>query len=182
MADALAWRMVAALAQQLGAQRFQAISRAVLAVRPASDARVSLFAPSLAQILAQAQAPHPALLAQQFDALFKAEQLRLASRLDLIALPPVAFSARPMSGSAVEVHYQVGKAGADEQPFSVRYVELNPWDGELAPESLARVDTARSGVLPASFARGTRLFTTVERREAQLGCSVRVAAQRWELR
>jgi hypothetical protein len=68
LSDALAWRMVSSLAQQMGEQRFQALSRSVVAVRPPDDARASLFEPSFAQLLAQAQAPDQAMLAQQLDA------------------------------------------------------------------------------------------------------------------
>jgi len=182
LADALAWRMVSSLEQGLGEQRFQAVSRAALAARPPNDARAVLLAPSLDQLLEQAGAPHGAALARQFDAMFKADQLRLATRLDLIALPPVVFRARPMRGSSYEIHYQVGEPGAVEAPFSVHYAELGPWDGQLAGETLARIDTARSGILPASYVAGARLFTAVERHEALLGCSVRVAAQRWEVK
>ncbi|MDB5951312.1 MAG: hypothetical protein JWR65_3167 [Massilia sp.] len=42
LSDALAWRMVSSLAQQMGEQRFQARSRSVLAVRP-PDARGPRF-------------------------------------------------------------------------------------------------------------------------------------------
>ena len=80
LGDALAWRMVSSLAQQMGEQRFQALSRAVLAVRPPDDARASLFEPSFAQLLAQAGAPDQAMLARQFGRLFSAEQARLAAR------------------------------------------------------------------------------------------------------
>lgn len=182
LSDALAWRMVSSLAQQMGEQRFQTLSRSALAVRPPDDARASLFEPTFAQLLARAQAPDQATLARQFGSLFRAEQVRLAATLDQIATPKVSFTARPMEGSTFEVHYQVGKADGDVPPFSVRYVTLGPWASELAAESLARVDATRAGVLPASFARGTRLFTAVERREARLNCSVRLAAQRWEVK
>lgn len=185
LSDALAWRMVSSLAQQMGEQRFQALGRAVLAVRPPNDARASLFEPSFAQLLARAQAPDQAMLARQFARLFSAEQARLAGTLDQIAMPRASFTARRMEGSAYEVRYQLGAAddeAAAKLPFSVRYVTLGPWDAQIAAEVLARVDTTRAGVLPASFARGTRLFTAVERQEALLGCSVRLAAQRWEVK
>lgn len=182
LSDALAWRMVSSLAQQMGEQRFQALSRTVLAVRPPDDARASLFEPSFAQLLADAKAPDQAMLAEQFGRLFSAEQARLASTLDQIAMPQVSFTARPMEGSTYEVHYQVGKADGAPLPFSVHYVTLGPWDAEIPAEVLSRVDTTRAGVLPASFPRGTRLFTAIERREALLDCSVRLAALRWEVK
>jgi hypothetical protein len=181
LADALAWRMVASLAQQMGESRFQALSRALLAERPPGDARASLLEPGLAQLLAQAGAPDQAMLTQQFNQLFGAEQARLAGTLAQIAIPRTSFTARRMAGKAYEVHYQVGASAGDVAPFSVLYATLGPWDGEIPAEALARVDSVRDGVLPASFARGTRLFTAVERREALLGCSVRLAARRWEV-
>lgn len=182
LSDALAWRMVAALAQQMGEARFRDLSRKALAVRPPDDARASLFEPSLVQLLAAAGAPDQAKLGRQFDQLFSAEQVRLAGELAPIATPQVTFRARPMDGGAYEVHYQVGKSGAQAQPFSVRYAKLGPWDAAIPAESLARLDVTRNGVLPASFARGTRLFTAVERREELLGCSIRLAGQRWEVK
>lgn len=182
LSDALAWRMVSSLAQQMGAQRFQALGRTALAVRLPDDARASLFEPGFAQLLAQAGAPDQSMLARQFERLFSAEQVRLASTLDQIAIPQVSFSARRMEGRSYEVHYQVGKADGQAAPFSVRYVTLGPWDAQIPAEVLSRVDTTQAGVLPSSFARGTRLFTAVERREALLDCSVRLAAQRWEVK
>ena len=182
LADALAWKMVASLAQRIGAPRFQALSRSVLAVRPPDDARASLFAPGFDGLLEQHGAPDRATLTRQFQQVFGAEQARLAATLDRIAIPQVRFSARRMAGKAYEVHYQAGPAAGEVPPFSVLYATLGPWDGELPAELLARVDGTRAGVLPASFARGTRLFTALERREAALGCSVRLAARRWELK
>jgi hypothetical protein len=182
LGDALAWRMVSSLAQQMGEQRFQDLSRKVLAVRLPFDARASLFETSFAQQLVAAGAPDQAMLARQFDRLFSAEQMRLASTLDQIAIPHVSFTARPMKGRTYEVHYQVGKADGATPPFSVRYVMLAPWDAEIPDEVLGRVDTSRAGVLPASLTRGTRLFTAIERREALLGCSVRLAARRWDVK
>ena len=182
LSDALAWRMVSSMAGQMGAQRFQSLARAVLAARPPADARASLFEPGVATLLARAGAPDIAALARQFDSTLNGEQMRLAASLDRIALPAVAFKAQPMEGSTYEVHYLVGKPNDQARPFSVRYVELGPWDAALPPESLVRVDSERSGVLPASFARGTRLFTAVELREPLLGCSVRLAARRWEVK
>jgi len=182
LADALAWRMASSLAQQIGEQRFRALNQAALALRPAEDARVSLFAPSFAQLLKQSQAPDQAVLAKKFGELFKSEQERLASSLDRVVMPQVKFTARPMQGSTYEIHYQVSDAETSTEPFSVRYATVAPWDASIPAATLARVDTTRSGVLPASYARGTRLFTALERRDPLLGCNVRLAAQRWEVK
>ena len=182
LSDALAWRMVSSMAQQMGAPQFQSFSRALLAVRPAPDARASLFEPGLERLLANAKAPGVAALATRFEGVIAAEQTRLAAKLQQLALPSASFKALPMEGSVYEVHYLVGKAGSAPAPFAVRYAELGPWDAALQGEKLARVDSERSGVLPASFERGARLFTAVDMREPQLGCNVRLAAQRWEVR
>lgn len=182
LADALAWRMVASLAQDMGESRFQALARSVLAERPPGDARASLFAPDFPRLLAQSGAPDQAGLTRRFHGLFAAEQARLARALDGIAIPQASFSAQRMAGNTFEVHYRLGPAAGEAPPFAVLYVALKPWDGEIPPEALARVDSTRAGVLPASFPRGTRLFTAVERREALLGCSVRLAARRWEVK
>jgi len=180
LADALAWRMTSSLAQQIGAARFQALSRAVLAERPPGDVRAALHDPGFARLLAQAGAPDQAALARRFEALFGAEQARLAGTLDRIDVPQTRFSAQHMRGTSFEVHYTPGPA-ADPAPFAILYATLGPWDGEIPAEALSRVDATHAGVLPTSFARGTRLFTALERREALLGCSVRLAARRWEV-
>jgi len=182
LADALAWRMVSSLAQQTGEPRFRALAQSVLVERPPGDARASLFDPGFARLLAGAGAPDPAMLTQQFERLFGAEQARMAGTLDRIAMPKAQFTAKRMAGKAFEVHYRFGPPAGEAPPFSILYHVLGPWEGEIRPEALARVDSTRAGVLPASFARGTRLFTAVERREALLGCSVRLAAQRWEVK
>ena len=71
--------------------------------------------------------------------------------------------------------------GAEEQPINLRQVR-DEAEYKAIVKALARVDGTRAGVLPASFARGTRLFTALERREPLLGCSVRLAARRWEVK
>ncbi len=182
LADALAWRMVASLAQDMGAPRFQALARSVLAERPSGDGYASLFAPDFPRLLAQSGAPDQAGLTRRFHALFGAEQARLGRALDGTSIPQARFSAQRMAGNTFEVHYRLTPSADEAPPFAVLYVTLKPWDGEIPSESLARVDSTRAGVLPASFPRGTRLFTAVERREALLGCSVRLAAQRWEVK
>jgi ABC-type transport system involved in multi-copper enzyme maturation permease subunit len=153
LADALAWRMVTSLAQQMGEPRFQALSRSVLAERPPGDARASLFAPGFATLLAQAGAPDQAMLARQFDKLLDAERARLAGTLDRIAVPQAGFTAQRMAGKTFEVHYRMGPAAGDVPPFSVLYVALGPWDGEIPPEALARVDSTRAGAAGLVHAR-----------------------------
>jgi hypothetical protein len=178
LGDALAWRMVTSLSAQMGAAQFQALSRRALIVPPSSAVHDALLAPTMAQLLAQSHGPDLAALARAVEALGAAEQRRLGARLDAIVLPAVTFAARRMDGRSYEVGYTVDAAAA---PFAVRYTELQPWSAELSNAALARVDAAGSGVLPASFARGTRLFTAVERDDPQLGCKVRLAAQRWSV-
>ncbi|MEO7576740.1 MAG: hypothetical protein ABIT83_03915, partial [Massilia sp.] len=72
-------------------------------------------------------------------------------------------------------------AGTVAPPFAVRYFELNPWDSELAEEQPERVDARGPGVLPATFAAGTRLYTAVEQYVPALACTVRLSARRWAL-
>jgi hypothetical protein len=181
LSNALAWRMVSSLAARLGEPRFTAMSRALLAARPSNDARASLFPGSLDRLLAQAGAPDRATLARELDALLTADQARLAASVGKIAVPRIALAAHKMAGSTFEVRYSLG--GADGATlYAVRYVSLGPWDAEIAPELMARVDATRDGVLPASYARGTRLYTAVERREDVLGCNIRLASQRWEVK
>ena len=183
LADALAWDLVSTLHARLGEPGFQAFARAALAEHRSREAWGRWSRPSLAEQLALAHAPDLPTLARQVEGGRGGQAARFAAALDALGLAPIRFKAAPMAGGgAFEVAYQVGAPGAAAAPFAVRYVELKPWDGELAEESLARVDATANGVLPASFARGTRLFTAVERRIDSLGCTARLAAQRWELK
>lgn len=180
LGDALAWRGVALLAQQLGPAGFRQLSTAVLGIRLPNDVRTPLLETSFDDAWRHAAAP----AFQGFAADLRAQLLAdLGSRAitDTLQPEPVAFQAATMGGGILEVHYGVGANGAAHAPFAVRYAEIGAWQPELERDSLSRVDATRSGVLPRSFQRGTLLFTAIEMRNEHLGCDLRLGARRWEL-
>jgi hypothetical protein len=82
-----------------------------------------------------------------------------------------------MRGTTYEVRYAPPSSWTG--PFSVRYLQLGPWAGELERSELGRVDATSSGVLPLTVALGARLFIAFERHEDALACTTRSGARRW---
>lgn len=179
LGDSLAWRATQVLATSLGEQKFRDLSRALFSVRPPGDIRAFLGEKSVDELLRRAGMPGTKALADSLQATLQRESAGLAT------LPPwkVSFRAAPMRGSTFELRYAVASADATPLPsFAVRYIRVGPWKGELTRASMERVDATASGVLPASFPRGERIFTAVEVHSPQLGCTVRLGARRWEVR
>ncbi len=181
LSDALAWRAVALLAQELGPDRFRQLTTALFGRHLPDDARAAFLESSFNDAWRHADAPAFPAFADGLRAALQADQVRVAAIPDAIVQEPVIFQAAAMRGSAFEVHYRLGAINATNPPFAVRYAEIGPWQPELDRESLARVDATRSGVLPRSFQRGAILFTAIELRDTHLACTLRLGARRWEL-
>jgi hypothetical protein len=181
LSDALAWRAVALLVQELGPDRFRQLTTALFGRRLPDDARAAFLESSFNNAWRHADAPAFPTFAEGLRVALQADQVRAAATPDAIVQAPVIFQATAMGGSAFEVHYRLGAINAANPPFAVRYAEIGPWQPELDRESLARVDATRSGVLPRSFQRGAILFTAIELRDTHLACTLRLGARRWEL-
>jgi len=180
LSDALAWRAVTLLSQQLGPERFHQLISALLGKRLPDDARAPLLEPSFDDAWQRARAPAFPMFAEGLQAGLLA-YLGAGAERDAQPQEPVDFAAAAMGGSAFEVHYRFGASDASHPPFAVRYAEIGAWQPELDRDSLSRVDATRSGVLPRSFQRGTMLFTAIELRDVRLACTLRLGARRWEL-
>jgi hypothetical protein len=181
LSDALAWRAVALLVQELGPDRFRQLTTALFGRHLPDDARAAFLESSFNNAWRHADAPAFPAFADALRAALQADQARVAAIPDAIVQEPVIFQAAAMRGSAFEVHYRLGAINAASPPFAVRYAEIGPWQPELDRESLARVDATRSGVLPRSFQSGAILFTAIELRDPHLSCTLRLGARRWEL-
>jgi hypothetical protein len=181
LSDALAWRAVALLVQDLGPDRFRQLTTALFGRRLPDDARAAFRESSFNNAWRQADAPAFPTFAEGLRAALQADQVRVAATPDAIVQEPVIFQAAAMRGGALEVDYRLGAINSMNPPFAVRYAEIGPWQPELDRESLARVDATRSGVLPRSFQRGAILFTAIELRDTHLACTLRLGARRWEL-
>jgi hypothetical protein len=181
LSDALAWRAVALLVQDLGADRFRQLTTTLFGRQLPGDPRAAFLESSFNAAWWHADAPAFPKFAEELRAALQADQIRVAAVTDAIVREPVIFQAAAMHGGAFEVHYRLGAINAANAPFAVRYAEIGPWQPELDRESLARVDATRSGVLPRSFQRGAILFTAIELRDTHLACTLRLGARRWEL-
>lgn len=181
LSEALAWRAVALLVQDVGPDRFRQLTTALFGRHLPDDARAAFLESSFNDAWRRADAPAFPTFAEGLRAALQADQVRVAVIPDAIVQKPVIFQAAAMRGGAFEVHYRLGAINATNPPFAVRYAEIGPWQPELDRETLARVDAIRSGVLPRSFQRGAILFTAIELRDTHLACTLRLGARRWEL-
>jgi ABC-2 family transporter len=181
LSDALAWRAVALLVQDVGPDRFRQLAMELFGRHLPDDARAALLESSFNDAWRRVDAPAFPTFAEGLRAALQADQVRGAAIPDAIVQEPVIFQAVAMRGGAYEVHYRLGAINATNPPFAVRYAEIGPWQPELDQESLSRVDATRSGVLPRSFQRGAILFTAIELRDKHLACTLRLGARRWEL-
>ncbi len=181
LSDALAWRAVALLVEELGPDRFRQLTTELFGRHFPDDARAAFLESSFDNAWRHADAPAFPTFAEGLRAALQADKVRVALIPDAIVQEPVIFQAAAMRGGAFEVHYRLGAINGTNPPFAVRYAAIGPWQPELDRESLARVDATRSGVLPRSFQRGAILFTAIELRDTHLACTLRLGARRWEL-
>jgi hypothetical protein len=181
LSDGLAWRAASLLTEQLGANRYHDLMKALFGARLPEDGRAPLLEESVDHAWSRSGAAPLPEFAGRLQATLEDEQRTLAGQLKSIDLKRPTFAAVSMGGRVYEVHYSLGGSGSKVTPFAVRYSAIGPWQTELDRESLARIDANRPGVLPNSFERGVRIFTAVERRDSQLDCTVRLGARRWEI-
>lgn len=182
LGDALAWRATEWLSVSLGEENFRQLARALFGQRPTSDIRAFLSEKAVDELLQSAGAPAIDALADQLQRAIHAEGAGIADRVPSLLQWSVQFEAVPMRGSLFELRHAVTPPGSEpREPYAVRYKRLRPWDGELTRASMDRMDATASGVLPASFPRGERVFTAVEIYSPQLQCIVRLGARRWEV-
>ena len=181
LSDALAWRAVALLVEELGPDRFRRLTTMLFGKHLPDDARAPFLESSFNNAWRHADAPALPTFAEGLRAALQADQAGAAALPNAIVQEPVVFQAATMRGRAFEVHYRLGAINATNPPFAVRYAVIGPWQPEMDRESLARVDATRSGVLPQSFQRGAILFAAIELRDTHLACTLRLGARRWEL-
>jgi hypothetical protein len=181
LSDGLAWRAASLLTEELGANQFQGLMKALFGTRLPDNGRAPLLEESLNRAWSQSGALPLSNFADRLQGALEDGQKKLEAQLKSIDLSRPTFAAVSMGGGVFEVHYGMGEGGRKALPFAVRYGAIGPWETELDRESLARIDASRPGVLPNSFERGFRIFTAIERRDSELACTVRLGAQRWEI-
>lgn len=183
LADALAARVVAVLADRLGPERFQAFARSAFSKRPPDDLRAFLTERSVESLLAAQSGPTLGELGALAREAVEASRPSLAPGLAQVRRFVTEAQPAPASRASLEVRLAL-RPDPDAGPvdYTVLYRALQPWADELTRVELSRFDTRGRGVLPQTFPRGTRLFSAFEVREPALGCAVRLDARRWELR
>jgi len=164
LAGAFAWRAVQALHERLGPQRFQALMRAALGQRTSDDARSLLKVPATDDLLEEAGVPLPRL----------AQSLNRAG----LQLPPAALQVKAsrLAGDMFELRYRI--TGAPASGARVRYKVLQPGEPYVQSEETYWAGAGTSGVLPATFAGGTRVFVLAEAYDPGLACRYRIGAVR----
>lgn len=174
MSQALAFATLEVLIDSIGREQSLDLLRKLF-VRPPSDARV-LLEESPEDRLAAAGLTWNELAARVEAALTKRRgehRSALSQRTSMRAR--VELQQSRARGNSVVTH-------VDGAPtYWVLHRSLGPWTGEVG--GLSRLDvTGASAVLPVSPSRGARLLVAVETDDPVLGCPVRLAATRLEVR
>ncbi|MFC5547748.1 ABC transporter permease [Massilia aerilata] len=168
LGSAYAWRAVQILHERLGPARYRSLMRAALGQPTSDDARSLVRVAATADLLAREGLPLP--------------QLALAMRQDQgqnqgPAQPSVLrVEATRLAGAMSELRYRI--TGATPAGLTVRYKALSPGDAYVDPKTAYWAGAAASGVLPATFAAGTRVFVMAEAFDSALGCRYRLGAVR----
>jgi len=170
LAVALSWRAVQTLHERLGAERFRTLMRTALAEPVADDARALIAARTTGRLLDEAGLP--------LGTLARAVDAALASH-DAAALPTLHVDAVPQAGAMAALSYRV--AGPAPAGLAVRYKLLRPMEPGVDPLTTLWAGGTASGVLPATFARGTRVFVMADAPAPALGCRYRLGAVRVEV-
>jgi hypothetical protein len=171
LSAAHAWRAVQTLHERLGPERFRTLMRAALGQPSPDDARSLVRVASAADLLEQGG------LSLRGLALAMRQQISQ----DADTAPPSALQvqAARLEGSTSELRYRI--TGAAPSGLTVRYKALRPAEPSVDPATTYWAGTASSGVLPATFAAGTRVFVMAEAFDPALGCRYRLGAVRKEL-
>jgi hypothetical protein len=180
LAGALAYQVVATLAEEKGDDAVLAVARRLF-IRPPRDARAMLWNdPSLERLLKE-QGTSTASLAED------AERLRQETRTQQTA----TLAELPNWNAEVTLEHEGGKQSkvvvhrhGDRLPESWRalFVQLSPWDGEQNDVWLSRLDILEEqAVLPVTAIPGQRYLVATEYDDATLACPVRVSSVRLEV-
>jgi hypothetical protein len=162
---------VQTLHDRIGPERYRSLMRAALGQPLPDDARGLVRVASAADLLEQGGLSLRGL----------ALAMRKELGQDAGAAPPSALQvqARRLEGSMSELRYRI--TGAAPAGLTVRYKALRPAEPSVEPATTWWAGTATSGVLPATFAAGTRVFVMAEAFDPALGCRYRLGAVRKEL-
>lgn len=171
LSDALSWRAVRILADDLGPERFRALMRAALAVPLADDLD------GIASVRAT-----DALLEAAGHSMNRvgATLGRVLPPRALAPLPALQVEARPLAGDMVELHYRASHlpAGAD---VALHYRPLRAAESIVSGAGTRWAALQASGVIPAVFTSGSRVLVFGQVRDRSLGCAYRFGAIRKEL-
>jgi hypothetical protein len=172
LATALSWRAVQTLHDRIGPERFRDLMRAALAGPGSDDARALAEAPSTRRLLEQAGMSLPDLARGVDEALAPAQDGAQPTPAVL------RVAAAPQVGAMSALRYRVD--GPAPAGLTVRYKVLQPMEPGVDPLTTLWAGGTVSGVLPVTFARGTRVFVLADAPAPALGCRYRLGAVRME--
>ncbi|MCS0584112.1 ABC transporter permease [Massilia pinisoli] len=171
LAVALSWRAVQTLRDRLGPERFRSLMRAALSGPGADDARALIETRATARLLDEAGVP--------LSDLARAVDAALAPLPAGPAPAALRVDAVPQAGALAALRYRV--AGSAPAGLAVRYAVLRPMMGTIDSATTSWAGAAPDGVLPMTFAAGTRVFVTADAPDPALGCRYRLGAVRAEV-
>jgi hypothetical protein len=168
LSAAFDWHAVQTLHDHLGADRYRTLMRAALGQPSGDDARSLVRVSDTADLLEQEGLPlHRLALAMR----------QLPSQGPSPAPPPgLRVQAAQLADTMFELRYRI--TGAAPPGLAVRYKALRPAEPFVNSAQTYWAGTQTSGVLPASFFAGTRVFVMAEAFDPGLGCRYRLGAVR----
>lgn len=173
LSDAFAWRGVQALYDRFGEERFRALMQAALGKPLPDDVASFARVRATAQLLEEAGMP--------ISELAGAMQQELPEPALGASTSALKLTAARLAGDVYELRYDVQGAPASAD-LSIRYKPLRPMETSVNRKTLYWAGAQPQGVVPASFAGGSRVLVIAEVRDAHLGCSYRLDAVRKEIR
>ena len=178
--EGFTWHAVQTLHDSLGAVRFRALMRAALgephADRVQSLARIA----TTERLLTEAGLPLGELAAAMQRGLPLPAEAQSGDGGPAQPLPSLQVTSARLGGDVHELRYQVTGVPADSE-LSIRFKPLLPMESRVNRRDTLWAGSQRQGVLPATFAGGTRVLVTAEASEVRLGCRYRVGAVRKEV-
>ncbi|MBJ6762209.1 hypothetical protein JGU66_15660 [Myxococcaceae bacterium JPH2] len=185
LAGALAARGITVLRSQLREEAFQAMARQLLAWPPGTGVAGRLSEPRLEALLRAQGLGSEAELFTRWRAAASADRAAHPALLEALARlhPSLTLVAESQETFRLE-HRLRGEGSTAVGRYALLSQNLGPFTAEVAPYALSRQDAVGADeavILPQALARGERWLFVMQREMPELGCPVRLLAERREI-